>query len=389
MKKLIIFALALLNTAIANSSPIKIGSEIIEIPEPRGFKRVENGTVVGLDIDKLRKLPSGAIRLLFFIPNDNKKINTLDEFLKIDKECNAAILEKMIDINVSQREFDEMKISIKKITENGEIEDIFESNRGRSSREMGNMMSDAYGAKIGARYGSVVPLEVTDVSDKILTTSVMTRAYYSLEDGTKTSIVKSTTTGFVYTNNKILQLSCTSSGVSSEWTRTAASDWARHVIQANNSKKKETKTKKRGNWTYKENYDKMRDERTHIAALSSSNTVSLKYPYDGKTSLTLEIRSSSKNEKIIVSTNKGMISCLIDCRALVKFDNGKIYKIDFEPFGHDFNAIILPASQNRWFFERLKSSSKIYIELPYYENGVRQFEFDSGNLIWNHYNFSD
>ena len=114
MKKLIIFALALLNTAIANSSPIKIGSEIIEIPEPRGFKRVENGTVIGLDIDKLRKLPSGAIRLLFFIPNDNKKINTLDEFLKIDKECNAAVLEKMIDINVSQREFDEMKRSIKK-----------------------------------------------------------------------------------------------------------------------------------------------------------------------------------------------------------------------------------------------------------------------------------
>lgn len=125
MKKLIVFALALLNTAIANSSPIKIGSEIIEIPEPRGFKRVENGTVIGLDIDKLRKLPSGAIRLLFFIPNDNKKINTLDEFLKIDKECNAAVLEKMININFSQREFDEMKSSIKKITESGEIEDIF------------------------------------------------------------------------------------------------------------------------------------------------------------------------------------------------------------------------------------------------------------------------
>lgn len=389
MKKTIVFALALLNTVISNSSPIQIGDAIIEIPEPRGFKRVENGTIIGFDLDKLRKLPSGAIRLLWFIPNDNKKINTLNEILEKDKECNASVQENIININFNQREFDELKKFITRVTESGEIEDIFEANKQRASREIGKMLSDAHGEKIGARYGNVVPLGVVDASNNILTASVMTRAYYSLEDGTKASIVKSTTTGFVYTKNKILQLICTSSGNNSEWTRTATLDWARHVIQANSNKESKKTNKKRGNWVYKEAYDKMRGEKTHIAALSSTNTVNLKYPYEGKTSLTLEVRNSSKSKNIIISTNKGIIFCLIDCRTLVKFDNGNIHKLDFEPFGHNFDAISLPTSQNRWFFDKLKSSSKIYIELPYYENGVRQFEFDSGNLIWNHYDFSD
>lgn len=73
----------------------------------------------------------------------------------------------------------------------------------------------------------------------------------------------------------------------------------------------------------------------------------------------------------------------------MRFDDDKIRNLDFKPFDHDFDAMVLSTSQQRWFFNKLKSSSKIYIELSYYKKGVRQFEFDSGNLIWNHYDFSD
>lgn len=389
MKKNTIFALALINAANINATPTKIGETTIEIPAPRGFKRVKNGTITGFDIEKLNKLPSGARRLLWFIPSDNKNTNSLDEILGIDKECNVSVHEKYANNEFSQNDFDNLKQLMKKVMSSRVIEDIYEKNKQRSSKEIGKKLSDAYGTKIDASYGNMIPLGTTDISSSILLTSVMGRAHYSIEDDEEISVVKSSTTGIVYTKNKILQLNCISSENNLEWTKAAVQEWAKNVVKENkNSRNKET-AKTLGDWIYKESYDKFRNEKKYIALLPSNNTISLGYPYSENTRLTLEIHGTKRNGHIIIKSNKGMLSCFVVCSVAVRFDDDKNYKFKFESFGNNLNGITLFSSQNKLFFNKLRSSSKTHIEVSYDNNGERQFEFDSGNLIWNHYDFSD
>lgn len=126
----------------------------------------------------------------------------------------------------------------------------------------------------------------------------------------------------------------------------------------------------------------------YTAKLLSKNIISIRYPYNGQARMAIEIMGTSQNGVIVLSTNHGEILCDNECHVFVGFDNLNRYGFKFRKFDNESKAINISQSEQRWFFRKLRSSSKINIEVEYRKNGFLTFEFDSKNLIWDHYDFS-
>lgn len=140
------------------------------------------------------------------------------------------------------------------------------------------------------------------------------------------------------------------------------------------------------NWEYKTTTDEMRGVKTKFATTVSSNTVNFDFPYNGGSKLILTLRQSGNEVDVIVKVSKGQILCGVSgCEAAFKFDDGAVQMVTMaEPdnYASDVLFVMYDKTENQ-IISKLKTSNKLVIEVPFFQEGKKQFTFDVSGLKWN------
>ena len=121
------------------------------------------------------------------------------------------------------------------------------------------------------------------------------------------------------------------------------------------------------NWRYDSDVDKMRGNTSYFADATSLNSANFQFPYQGESHLHIIIR------------NKGD-----GCEISVKFDNEavKTYTVNEADAGK--NDVVFLAPGKDAFIKKLKTSKKVIIEAPFFQEPSTQFDFDTAGLEWKH-----
>ena len=138
-------------------------------------------------------------------------------------------------------------------------------------------------------------------------------------------------------------------------------------------------------WEYNTTKDEMRGVETKFATIVSENTVNFDFPYDGGSKLILTLRKKGNEADVMVTISKGQILCGIDdCEAAFKFDSGAIQSITMvEPDSHASDVLfVMHDNTESKIISSLKKSKKLVIEVPFYQEGKKQFTFDVSGLNW-------
>jgi len=132
------------------------------------------------------------------------------------------------------------------------------------------------------------------------------------------------------------------------------------------------------NWVYGGNTDKMDGKVTKYAYTDSTNSVSMKFPYQGGTKATIVV-FNDKNVKIMLG--KGQIQCSSGCVLRVKFDDNKPETV-YANESSDYDSKVIWLNRFEYddsairFIKKLKASKKVMIEINVYQEGSPVWEFN-------------
>lgn len=128
----------------------------------------------------------------------------------------------------------------------------------------------------------------------------------------------------------------------------------------------------------------MTGKKTHAALLVSETTYQLGFPYQGGTIAALQLVQHPRNGlNVMVKIENGQLTChsFMNCRILVRFDDRPPIKFrGIEPADNDTKTIFLEPEKK--FLKELKGSTRMVVELPFYEEGNRLFHFNTTDLKW-------
>lgn len=136
-------------------------------------------------------------------------------------------------------------------------------------------------------------------------------------------------------------------------------------------------------WEYFETLDQVRNGTIYRASLDSENTATFDFPYGGGSTLSMTVRSHpSYGDDVIFRISKGQFVCHADgCTGTINFDSGPEPISLSEP--DDNSSDTLFASNGSYVIDRLKKAKKVIVELPFYQEGNRQFVFEmKATLAW-------
>ena len=131
-------------------------------------------------------------------------------------------------------------------------------------------------------------------------------------------------------------------------------------------------------WSYSQNEDKMNGGNTYHAVVLSSNTVDLKFPYNGSQNAKLHLRIAPKSGKnLMFSLEKGQILCnsYDGCSVLVRFDNEKATNYSATAAADNSTEIIFIDNYSK-FVEKMIKAKRVLISADIYQQGAPVFEFD-------------
>ena len=139
------------------------------------------------------------------------------------------------------------------------------------------------------------------------------------------------------------------------------------------------------NWVYKKNKDEMRGIESRFATNVSTNQVEFDFPYNGGSNLTLTVRETGNEKDILIGISKGQFICGInDCKFAFKFDDGAVESITMthpENYASDIMFVSYDKTEDK-IIEKLKTSKKLIIEAPFYQEGRKQFTFNVSGFEW-------
>ena len=105
----------------------------------------------------------------------------------------------------------------------------------------------------------------------------------------------------------------------------------------------------------------------------------------GESHLHIMLRNQGEGNDVMFSIDKGQFHCNYDgCEISVKFDNEavKTYTVNEADAGK--NDVVFLASGKDAFIKKLKTSKKVIIEAPFFQEPRTQFDFDTAGLEWKH-----
>lgn len=142
------------------------------------------------------------------------------------------------------------------------------------------------------------------------------------------------------------------------------------------------------NWTYDQTTDEMRGTKSKFASIVSDNVVQFGFPYDSGSNLNITLRKLSNDPtEVMFTISDGQYSCNTisgNCFAAVKFDDGNIKNIELNGTNDYSSDVVFIANDYDVdnFIGSLRKSKKLIVELPFYQEGRRQFSFTISGLDW-------
>ena len=139
-------------------------------------------------------------------------------------------------------------------------------------------------------------------------------------------------------------------------------------------------------WGYQNSVDKMTGKSVKTASLTSTQSMSLEFPYQGNNYAQIEVRKNKSNtDEVLFSFEKGQSLCKNygdPCRVMVRFDDAQpVAYGGHGPSDGSSNYVFLsPAAK---FAADAKKAKKIKVSLDIYNNGTQILEFTTATpLNW-------
>lgn len=135
-------------------------------------------------------------------------------------------------------------------------------------------------------------------------------------------------------------------------------------------------------WEYEETIDKMNETKTKIASIEANEELLFDFPYDGGSTAKIVLRNKNGNTNVFLTISKGQFITQYDNRYIkTKFDNQKP-KTQSVSESSDGSSDILFINSEKTFISKLKNSKKLIIEAEFYQEGLKQMEFNTEGLDW-------
>jgi hypothetical protein len=137
-------------------------------------------------------------------------------------------------------------------------------------------------------------------------------------------------------------------------------------------------------WTYQVPNDTEKNK-SFVASVFSPDMFDLKPMYNKEAMVLLAVMHRPKEDLIILRATQGaFLHTDTSTDSLrVRFDDNAPEEFAYYAANSNKEGDILiePAKK---FIAKLKKSKRTVIEVTFYKNGVRQIEFHTANLVWNH-----
>ena len=137
-------------------------------------------------------------------------------------------------------------------------------------------------------------------------------------------------------------------------------------------------------WEYSENEDKINDSKMYHAILEAKDKIQLDFPYNGGQIASLHVRNWNGENNVMFEISKGQIvsSSFRDNFIKIKFGDNKAQTYTFSKPADGSSDVIFLDSPNS-VIKNLKKASTTIMEVEFYQNGIRQIEFNTNGLVWN------
>jgi Uncharacterised protein family UPF0547 len=161
-------------------------------------------------------------------------------------------------------------------------------------------------------------------------------------------------------------------------TATANADAALNAAAAEDSRAAEAGT----GWSYSTSHDEVRGKTIYYANVDSDNQVEFDAPYSGGSTLTMTVRKHPQyGQDVIFRISDGQFVCGVEsCSGTVNYGHGP-ERVSLTESA-DYDSKTLFASSGPSIINKLKNANKVIVELPFYQEGNRQFTFSTKGLKW-------
>lgn len=137
-------------------------------------------------------------------------------------------------------------------------------------------------------------------------------------------------------------------------------------------------------WNYQVSEDPMGRGKIKNAVLSSVNQVEFQFPYAGAQRGTIQLRLHPKlGQDAILFVQRGQFKCssINRCLISVKFGDKKPLSFEaLEPSDGSTNYLFVKDSKR--FIAGMKNEDRLLVEVEFFQEGNRVFEFDVSGLQW-------
>lgn len=121
-------------------------------------------------------------------------------------------------------------------------------------------------------------------------------------------------------------------------------------------------------------------EKNIFATVAAKDLVELDFPYNGGSTGKILIRRKNGNLGAMFTIDKGQIDTDYDGTYIrVKFDDEAPVKWSMSTAADNSSDILFFDSESK-FYNKLKKSKKVVLEIPFYQNGNKQFVFNTEGL---------
>lgn len=131
------------------------------------------------------------------------------------------------------------------------------------------------------------------------------------------------------------------------------------------------------NWKYSATENKMDGDSTHFATVTADELLQFGFPYNGGSVATLTIRQKKDDLNIMFRVTKGQI--ISEDRIRVKFDDSPAENWSISEAA-DYSSDVVFLNNEKTFLKRLRTASKLILEVEFYQEGNRIIEFDVSGL---------
>lgn len=159
------------------------------------------------------------------------------------------------------------------------------------------------------------------------------------------------------------------------------------VVEDNDKGYSEDKESKKTKWVYRETKDEMTEKVSYFASLVSDNEEEFDFPYNGGSTLSINVRESPKyGTDVYFSISKGQFNGGIDGGKIqAKFDGGNIETYYYTTANDGSMDVIFLSGKKSQFISKLKEAKSIKVQTGFFQEGDRTFTFTTPTgLVWEH-----